>query len=482
MAKILKNNFGYLGADYQYKLVSAFIDDHKYFKMLYPIIDQNAFTEPCLRGVVGVMKDYYQEYEICPSYDIILFEVRQKLVRTEDDEQYYDETLERLKKTSTEGRESVTDLGFRFFKQQSIIRAANKILQIASDGDVEKYDDCSKILEDIVSVNFNDDDTSSPMESIEEDMSKENVISIPTGISKLDDALGGGLDKGKIGIIIGSSGFGKTSMTTCMAGNAATTLNEKNNFEGFKVLQIVFEDTHRDMHRKYFSKIAQVETSRLNESEETEITVKRILRNSPETELINNNIRIVRLPSGEKNVSDIKALIKRKINEGFKPDMIIIDYFECLAPEPGMSKMDITEREGKSMRKIENLAPELDVAIWVTTQGNRESFTSEVVTMDKTGGSIKKVQIAQVVLSIARTVDQQKENRATITLLKHRGGSLDAKLENIIFNNGTCTIDCSEAIDFDDVMEYNEYATEKEKSIQKDMIKEARAAFKLQKN
>ena len=134
------------------------------------------------------------------------------------------------------------------------------------------------------------------------------------------------------------------------------------------------------------------------------------------------------------------------------------------------------------MRKIENLAPELDIAIWVTTQGNRGSFSAELVSMDMAGGSIKKVQIAQVVLSITRTLDMQRENRATISLLKHRGGSIDAKLENIYFNNGTCTIDCSDAIEFDDDLAYNEYVTEKEKKIEMDMVRKKMAELKLNKN
>ena len=66
------------------------------------------------------MKDYFQAHEVVPSYDTIMIDVRSKLVRTEDDEQYYSETIERLRKTTTEGRDEVMDLGFRFFKQQNV--------------------------------------------------------------------------------------------------------------------------------------------------------------------------------------------------------------------------------------------------------------------------------------------------------------------------------------------------------------------------
>ena len=34
MAKVVKNNLGYLGADFQYRLVSAFVENPNFFKDL----------------------------------------------------------------------------------------------------------------------------------------------------------------------------------------------------------------------------------------------------------------------------------------------------------------------------------------------------------------------------------------------------------------------------------------------------------------
>ena len=480
MAKIEKRTLGFLGADYQYRLVNSFVEDGKFFKDIYSVIEQNAFTEPCLRGIVGVMKDYYDATGSVPSYDMIVIKVREKLVHNDDDKQYYDETIDKLKRTSCEGRTEIENLGLEFFKQQEVIRCANEMIQSVVAGatmdEVSKYE---QEMSDIFSVHRKEDSISSPFESIEDDLSEEHTVHIPTGVDKLDDVLGGGLEKGKIGLIIGPTGFGKTSMTTCYAANAATCLCEANNNEGYKVLQIIFEDTHRDIHRKYISKVSQVETADLNKDEETTDRVRDILANSKDKELINRNIRIVRFPSGEKSVADIKNYILKLTNEGFKPDLVIIDYFECIAPEPGTGKLDVTEREGRVMRKLENLAAELDIALWVPTQGNRDSIMSEIVTTDKMGGSIKKGQISHVIISISKTPEQKKEHKATISLLKNRGGRDTINLEGVYFNNGTCTIDCSEVVEFEDVLEYNEYATEKEKEIEREMIRDARRGYTL---
>ena len=460
MAKVVKNNLGYLGVDFQYKLIAAFIERPKFFKDLYPIIDQNMFTESYLKTIVGVMKEYYAKYDITASYDMLTIKLRDKSFTT-DDIQYFDEAIKKLKSLTTEGIEEVEDMAEKFFKQQNWVRVANEIRRIAGDGDMSKYDECQHLIEQANSIGRKTEETTSPLDNIEEDLSKESVVTIPTGISKLDDCLGGGLDKGKVGLIMGPTSFGKTSMTTGISAYAAAYKCEANDNKGYKILQIVFEDSPRDIHRKYFSRLSQVETSKLNETEETTNKVREILKNHPDKEYIKNNIRIIQLNTGEYSATDIKQFIKKKINEGFKPDMVVIDYFECINHEKGTGNLQKWEQETKTMRKFETIAKELDIAIWLPTQGNRGSVTSELVTMDQGAGSFTKQQIAQVVVSIARSVDDIKNQKATLAVLKNRSGSAGIVLNGIKFNNGTCTISCDEMIPFDSVLGYNEYADNK---------------------
>ena len=460
MAKVVKNNLGYLGVDFQYKLIAAFIERPKFFKDLYPIIDQNMFTESYLKTIVGVMKEYYAKYDITASYDMLTIKLRDKSFTT-DDIQYFDEAIKKLKSLTTEGIEEVEDMAEKFFKQQNWVRVANEIRRIAGDGDMSKYDECQHLIEQANSIGRKTEETTSPLDNIEEDLSKESVVTIPTGISKLDDCLGGGLDKGKVGLIMGPTSFGKPIMTTGISAYAAAYKCEANDNKGYKILQIVFEDSPRDIHRKYFSRLSQVETSKLNETEETTNKVREILKNHPDKEYIKNNIRIIQLNTGEYSATDIKQLIKKKINEGFKPDMVVIDYFECINHEKGTGNLQKWEQETKTMRKFETIAKELDIAIWLPTQGNRGSVTSELVTMDQGAGSFTKQQIAQVVVSIARSVDDIKNQKATLAVLKNRSGSAGIVLNGIKFNNGTCTISCDEMIPFDSVLGYNEYADNK---------------------
>ena len=185
--KVTKNNLGYLGVDFQYRLISTFFENQNFFKDMQSIIDQNMFTESYLRSVVGVMKEYFAKYDSVPSYDIVTFKLREKAV-SDDDIQVYDEVIEKLKKTNTEGIEEIESLAEKFFKQQNLIRVAHEILRIAGDGDVNKYDECQELVEEAVSIGVRSAEAASPLEDIERDLSEDNVVTIPTGVAKLDNA------------------------------------------------------------------------------------------------------------------------------------------------------------------------------------------------------------------------------------------------------------------------------------------------------
>lgn len=469
MAKTDKKNLGYLGEDFQYKLVHTFMEDKEFFKDLNSIVDQNMFTDSTLKIYVGVMKEYYEREEAVPSYQMMGIVLNEK-AHNDIEQRIFSETLEKIEKTSSEGVEYIRNLAEKFFKQQNIVKTANSILKIAGNGDTEKYDECVELLSEALNQGTKEDFGNTVFDDIGETLSDDYRTPIPTGVGKLDEALEGGLGKGELGVIIGSSSFGKTSLTTAMASHASTYKCPQNNFRGYKVLQIVFEDRIKQIQRKHIGRITGIEAKDLSKPGIIE-QVKEQLDKYEDKDLMRENLRIVRFPSGELTASHIQRYIKKLINNGFKPDLVIIDYFECLTHN-GDGHSNEYEKEGKTMRKLESMAGELDIALWIPTQGTKDSVNLELVTMDKAGGSFKKIQIAHIVMSIARTMEDIEANRATIALLKNRAGKSGKVFNNVEFNNGTCRISTDHVDEFDNMLEYN-------KNTQKEKMDLAKEIFKM---
>ncbi len=109
---------------------------------------------------------------------------------------------------------------------------------------------------------------------------------------------------------------------------------------------------------------------------------------------------------------------------------------------------DEWKSEGSVMRGFEAMCHELDIAGWTATQGNRNSISSEVVTTDQMGGSIKKAQVGHVIITVAKSLQQKEMNLATIAITKSRIGKDGIIFENCKFDNGMLDIDTEQSVTF----------------------------------
>jgi hypothetical protein len=109
---------------------------------------------------------------------------------------------------------------------------------------------------------------------------------------------------------------------------------------------------------------------------------------------------------------------------------------------------DEWKSEGSVMRAFEAMCHELHIAGWTATQGNRSSISSEVVTTDQMGGSIKKAQVGHVIISVAKTLQQKELKLATIAITKSRIGKDGVVFENCKFDNEMLVIDTESSMTF----------------------------------
>ena len=244
---------------------------------------------------------------------------------------------------------------------------------------------------------------------------------IPMGIDGLDNLLNGGLAKGELGVILAPTGVGKTTILSKIA-NSAYNL-------GYNVLQIFFEDNPKIIQRKHFTMWTGIAPQELSENRDDVISKVNEIKANNEGKLI-----LKKLPSDSLTLGQIKSQVRKIIAEGTKIDLIVMDYIDCVAAEKNFSG-DEWKSEGNIMRQFEAMCYEFDVAAWTATQGNRSSISSEVVTTDQMGGSIKKAQVGHVIISVAKTLQQKELGLATIAITKSRLGQDGVVFENCKFDN-----------------------------------------------
>ena len=205
------------------------------------------------------------------------------------------------------------------------------------------------------------------------------------------------------------------------------------------MVQIFFEDNPKVIQRKHITCWTEIP---LNDLTEKRDEVKKLLPQFKEKE---GNLILKKMPSDGTTINHIKQYLRKLTSNGTKPDIVFVDYIDCVVPTKQFK--DEYAGEGNVMRQFETMISELDIAGWTAVQGNRSSIGANVVEADMIGGSIKKGQIGHFILSVAKTLEQKEEGTATLAILKSRFGKDGVIFEDILFDNGSLKIDTTMSSD-----------------------------------
>lgn len=427
MSKISKEDLGFLGMDYEVRLINQFLTDRKFANNIMDIIQIQYFSEEKLRLIVREIKDAHEIHQTIPDIESL----RARLMVSIDNtftRDFVMTQLDIIKDSDLNDTFWVQETAMKFCKQQELKKSLKLMQDIVDKGDLDSYHECEEILKKSLNLGDSRDDSENVFDGLEEVLADDFRNPIPTGIIGFDELMNGGLAKQELAIILAPFGVGKTTMITKIA-NSAKNL-------GFNVLQIFFEDNVKVIKRKHIACWSGYELNDLSNHREELMELLTRKESEPGT------LRLKKFPSDGTTIPIIKNYIRKQISMGFKPDMVLLDYIDCVQPSQRFD--DVNVGEGNVMRQFETMLADLDIAGWTAVQGNRSSIKAEVVESDQMGGSIKKGQIGHFLVSVARSNEQKDSGHANLAILKSRFGKDGIILNDCIFDNGRVQIEVTD--------------------------------------
>jgi hypothetical protein len=427
MSKKEKNNFGYLGVDYQYNLINQMIVDTKFGESVIDAIDHNYFETVDLKNIVIEIKNIKDNYGSIPDYPTL--EIKLKQIKDSIVRDFTLEHLSTIRGLTVKTPILIQEEAIKFCKQQELSKAVKKIQKIIDTGKSEDFDSASEFIKTALDVGYAKDDDTTLFEGINEVLADDYRNPILTGVAKLDEVMNGGLSKTELGVVVAPFGVGKTTMATKFANSAFNS--------GYNVLQIFFEDQPKVIKRKHYSCWTNIELNNLGAYREDVIEKVKSMEGKAK-----GGLKLKRMSSDGTTIKTIRKYVEKKISEGFRPDIILLDYIDCVQPSKRFD--DVYAGEGNVMREFETMLSDFNMAGWTFVQGNRSSIKSEVVEADQIGGSIKKGQIGHFIMSIAKSLAQKDSGHANIAILKSRFGKDGLVFQDCVFDNSRIQIDIGE--------------------------------------
>lgn len=117
-----------------------------------------------------------------------------------------------------------------------------------------------------------------------------------------------------------------------------------------------------------------------------------------------------------------------EVTRNFTPDVLIVDYADLMTPETHYDQLrhDIAA----IYRGLRQIALERNCAVITASQSNRASIGAEVVSLKHFAEDIQKANIADLVLSLCQTIDEEKLSKMRIFCCKNRNGVKGFQVEN----------------------------------------------------
>jgi replicative DNA helicase len=425
-------NFEYLGNTFQLQLLNQIVVDKDFSHSIIDVIENNYFENKYFKIIIQMIREYYVKYDHTPSFETLEQITKSELQQALASKIVLD-TIKKIKDAPIDGVGFVQEKALKFCKQQELQKVMGKAQKIIDGGEFENYDTLEELVKTALQVGAKDTSMLNVFSNLDQVLEEDYRHPIPMGIPGIDRLLKGGLAKGEIGVILAPTGVGKSTVLTKISNHAFNL--------GFNVLQIFFEDNPKVIQRKHFTLWTKVHPDDLSEKKDE--VMKRVVEIE---ESMPNKLILKKLPSDTMTMLQIKNQIRKMVSDGIKVDMIVLDYIDCIVPEKNLG--DEWKSEGSVMRAFEAMCHEMNIVGWTATQGNRSSISSEVVTTDQMGGSIKKAQVGHVIISVAKTLQQKELKLATIAITKSRIGDDGVVFENCKFDNAMIDIDTESSMTF----------------------------------
>jgi hypothetical protein len=121
-------------------------------------------------------------------------------------------------------------------------------------------------------------------------------------------------------------------------------------------------------------------------------------------------------------VADIRADIEGKIQEGWIPDVVVIDYADILAPEIGVSSQDYRHQINTTWQALRRLSQDFHVLVVTATQSDASSYGAYLLRREHFSEDKRKFSHVTGIVGINQTEEEKRDGLFRLNWIALREG------------------------------------------------------------
>ena len=381
---------------FEENILAMALKDTGYLKKAAKILDAHHFNTPQHSWIWKVIRATWMTYREKATVRLVVAQAKADFPNDEDREPYI-QLARKLYRFKPEVAASALDELSKFVRTVNAQLGMEKAARALEKGDIENvYNELRSVTKkdlDPTSYTLIDWIEGFDTRQGERKQAKENpdqYVRIPTGFKRLD-AIIGGLQLGELGLMMATTGKGKSIMLTNLA-HAAVRL-------GYPTVYFALEMPARQIAMRQDARWLKIPYKKFKEYDFTPSELRAIderlkkVRNKWE-----NKLKIISMPLRRCNINTVKdSLDELYATTGFRPQMLLLDSGDHMKSVSRMESYRLSQAE--VYWDLKTMAEEDGYAIWSSTQAGRE-WANLVSTAEAAGESYDKARIADVVCSL----------------------------------------------------------------------------------
>lgn len=404
-----------LGKSFARAAVATLLRDQKAAGRIASVLDPRWIEDDALAEIAEVAVDYVREYRSLPTRFVFENECGKDLVSSK--------LFRALFKRDITDSAYVLDNLLTFCRQQAVKQAIIESADAAKEGNLDGIVERMQVavatgtdLSDLGSFYSNVADR------IPAYLSGEVVLStVPTGWSHVDHALGGGLSGGELGVIMAPPNRGKSQALANIAFNATTHLVASDNIDGraYRVVFYTLEMATRKILKRLDRRAVGCNARQLTAVPDE--FVAKLKRQHAMLRAPSGDILIKQFPTRTMSLDDIRSHLDAiETSFSYVPDLIVVDYGDIMRATRRLG--ETRHEQASCFEDLRTLAGERDVPVWTATQTNRAGVSKRVIRMEDIAESYEKTNVADVIITLCQTPEEEADGRMRLFFAKLRDG------------------------------------------------------------
>ena len=387
------------GTNFQSKILTSLLTDVKYTKQILDIIEISYFDSDSNKFIIKNIKEYFKKYKTNPTMEAL------KVLIDDVDNDVLKTSIVDSLRNAWQHRES-PDL--EFVKEKSLGFCKNQVVKNAIMESVEllesqRYDEIKTIIDDAMKAGVETDIGHEYITGLEERLTKQTRLCLPTQWDSVNDLMDGGLAGGELGVIVAPAGIGKSWTLQALGAHAVA--------KGKTVVHYTLELNAQYVGLRYDTIVSGQPTGNLQYyKEEVQQKISKL-----KGELI-----IKYYPTRTASVNTLTAHLQQCEMRGIKPDLVIVDYADIMKSTQHFNEK--RHQLGHIYEELRGMAGEFDIPVWTASQANRSALEEDVIGAEKVSEDYSKVMTADFVMSMSRKVEDKIANTGRFHVIKNRFG------------------------------------------------------------